>query len=528
MDRIPGFFARDKAAAAAAVTPPRLSPAWSGTLQADLKACAALGVYCATALTAVTAQNTAGVQGIHALPAAFVGQQVQSVLLDIGADVVKTGMLPSADIISALGQLLRQHHSGALVVDPVLVATSGDVLASATTLATLKEELLPLADVVTPNLAEAKALLNTSDICHNVAGMREAAAAIHRMGPKHVLVKGGHLPEGADVVDVFYDGKQFVEFSSGRLQTRNSHGTGCTLAACIAAEMAKGNAVVPAVQVAGSTPPANAARQYLEKVLRSSQHLQIGSGPQGPMDHFPAISGWQLPEESARSRFRPSDLLLYAVTDSRMNKKWRRSMADAVRDAIAGGATFLQIREKEKDAGDFLKEAEEAVKLARDAGVPLVINDRLDVALACGADGVHIGQSDLPASKAREILGPHKIIGVSAKTAEHAFRAWQDGADYLGVGGVFPTSTKANNTTIGLDGLRAVCVSSKLPVVAIGGISKENAVDVLTQQPPALSGVAVVSAIFDSPDVAAATRDLREELKSCLPSRPLKASSSLA
>eukprot|EP00850_Spirogloea_muscicola_P001566 SM000006S19331 [mRNA] locus=s6:7329:11305:- [translate_table: standard] len=476
--------------------------------------------------------------GIHALPAAFVAKQVKSVLLDIGADVVKTGMLPSADIISALGQLLRQHHSGALVVDPVLVATSGDVLASAATLATLKEELLPLADVVTPNLAEAKALLSTSDVCHNVAAMREAAAAIHRMGPKHVLVKGGHLPEGADVVDVLYDasieeepelrwdvwlldgaGKQFVEFSSARLQTRNTHGTGCTLAACIAAEMAKGNAVVPAVQ---------AARQYLEKVLRSSQHLQIGSGPQGPMDHFPAISGWGLPEESARARFRPSDLLLYAVTDSRMNKKWRRGMADAVRDAIAGGATFLQIREKEKDAGEFLKEAEEAVKLARDAGVPLVINDRLDVALACDADGVHIGQSDLPASKAREILGPHKIIGVSAKTAEHALRAWQDGADYLGVGGVFPTSTKANNTTIGLDGLRAVCVSSKLPVVAIGGISKENAVDVLAQQPPALSGVAVVSAIFDSPDVAAATQELREELNLCLPSRPLKASSSLA
>lgn len=155
--------------------------------------------------------------------------------------------------------------------------------------------------------------------------------------------------------------------------------------------------------------------------------------------------------------------------------------------------------------------------MAREYGVPLLINDRIDIALACDADGVHLGQSDLPVSRARAILGPKKIIGVSCKTPEQAEQAWKDGADYIGSGGVYPTNTKKDNKTIGIEGLREVCYGSPIPVVAIGGISGANAKEVMAQpRPENLKGVAVVSALFNQPDVKKATEVVRSVLEDCL------------
>ena len=141
-----------------------------------------------------------------------------------------------------------------------------------------------------------------------------------------------------------------------------------------------------------------------------------------------------------------------------------------------------------------------------------MINDRIDVALACDADGVHIGQSDIPARVVRTLLGPEKIIGVSCKTPEQAEKAWIDGADYIGCGGVYPTNTKANNITVGLDGLKTVCLASKLPVVAIGGINASNARTVMEIGVPNLKGVAVVSALFDRECVLTETQKLHADL----------------
>lgn len=148
------------------------------------------------------------------------------------------------------------------------------------------------------------------------------------------------------------------------------------------------------------------------------------------------------------------------------------------------------------------------LKICHSHGVPLLINDRIDVALACDADGVHVGQSDMPAHVARTLLGPDKIIGVSCKTPEQAHQAWIDGADYIGCGGVYPTHTKENNLTVGLDGLKAVCVASKLPVVAIGGIGASNASSVMEIGVPNLKGVAVVSALFDRECILTEARKL--------------------
>ncbi|XP_073049127.1 thiamine biosynthetic bifunctional enzyme TH1, chloroplastic isoform X2 [Primulina eburnea] len=434
-------------------------------IQADLKTCAARGVYCSTVITAVTAQNTVGVQGVSIVDEEFVGEQLKSVLSDMCPDVVKTGMLPSPGIIKILSQSVNEFQVKALVVDPVMVSTSGDVLAGSSVLASFREELLPLADIVTPNLREASALLGGFAL-ETVADMRSAAKSIHDIGPRNVLVKGGDLPASSDAVDVLFDGKNFYEFRSARIKTLNTHGTGCTLASCIAAEIASGSSVFSAVKI---------AKRYVETALDYSKDICIGGGHQ----------------------------------DSRMNQKWGHSISDAVKGAIEGGATIVQLREKDIDTNDFLEAAKTCRQICSHHGIPFLINDRIDIALACDADGVHIGQSDMPARVARTLLGPDKVIGVSCKTPQQAEKAWIDGADYIGCGGVYPTNTKENNITVGLDGLTRVCLASMLPVVAIGGIGVTNVRSVMELGVPNLKGVAVVSAVFDRECILSETQKLR-------------------
>ncbi|KAF7126622.1 hypothetical protein RHSIM_Rhsim11G0127400 [Rhododendron simsii] len=471
-------------------------------IQADLKACAARRVYCSTVITAVTAQNTVGVQGVNIVPEDFVAEQLKSVLSDMHVDVVKTGMLPSLGIVKVFHRSLKQFPVRALVVDPVMVSTSGDVLAGPSILAGFREDLLPVADIVTPNLKEAAALLGGVHLA-TVDDMRSAAKAIYDMGPRNVLIKGGDLDASFDAVDIFFDGENFYELRSPRITTRNTHGTGCTFASCIAAELAKGASMLSAVRI---------AKRYVETALDYSKDIAIGNGLQGPFDHLLKLKSDV--RNSCRPRpFDPDDLFLYAVTDSGMNKKWGRSIRDAVKAAIEGGATIIQLREKDAETRDFLESAKACVKICRFHGIPLLINDRIDIALACNADGVHVGQSDMPPKVARALLGPEKIIGVSCKTPEQAHRAWIDGADYIGCGGVFPTNTKKNNISVGLGGLKDVCVSSRLPVVAIGGIGASNARSVMEIGVPTLKGVAVVSALFDRESVLVETRKLHALLK---------------
>ncbi|HEY63192.1 MAG TPA: bifunctional hydroxymethylpyrimidine kinase/phosphomethylpyrimidine kinase [Caldilineae bacterium] len=243
-------------------------------IQADLKAFAARGVYGMSALTAITAQNTVGVQGVFELPAVFVGQQIDSVMSDIGADAWKTGMLSNAEIIRVVAERARRYNVERLVVDPVMVAKGGDPLLRPEARDALIEELLPLAYVVTPNHHEAQVL--TGMEIHTVDDMREAAVAIHKLGPRHVVIKGGHLPEESDAVDILYDGRTFTEFSAPRVDTPNTHGTGCTFASALAAELAKGNNVREAVRV---------AKAYLTVALRAAVDLGIGHG-HGPLNHF--------------------------------------------------------------------------------------------------------------------------------------------------------------------------------------------------------------------------------------------------
>ena len=194
-----------------------------------------------------------------------------------------------------------------------------------------------------------------------------------------------------------------------------------------------------------------------------------------------------------------SQLLLYAVTD----RAWvgRQSLYEQVESALRGGATMVQLREKQLDAEGILREARELAHLCKQYGVPFILNDNVDLALACGADGVHVGQDDLAAAEARRKLGPDKIVGVSAHNVAEALAAVRDGADYLGSGAVFGSTTKTNVHTLPHETLQDICRAVDIPVVAIGGITKDNL--------PQLAGVALVSAIFAAPDIEAECRALR-------------------
>lgn len=206
-----------------------------------------------------------------------------------------------------------------------------------------------------------------------------------------------------------------------------------------------------------------------------------------------------------------SDLLLYAVTD----RSWLggHTLYQDVEAAIKGGATFIQLREKKLDEEHFLEEAKEIKELCKKYRVPFVINDNVDIALAMDADGVHVGQSDMEAGMVREKLGPDKIIGVSAQTVEQAILAEQKGADYLGVGAVFPTGSKDDAVEVSHDTLKAICEAVHIPVIAIGGISTGN---VMELSGSGICGIAVISAIFAKPDIETAARELREQTENML------------
>ena len=219
-------------------------------------------------------------------------------------------------------------------------------------------------------------------------------------------------------------------------------------------------------------------------------------------------NGWK---GAVKLRVNADAMTLYAVTD----RTWVKdtTLMDQVKEALEGGITFLQLREKHLSKEEFIKEAREMKELSKEYKVPFVINDNIEVALAVDADGVHIGQDDMSVEEARKLLGEDKIIGVSAHNVEEAIKAQKGGADYLGVGAVCATSTKKDANVVSKEEIKKICHTVEIPVVAIGGIKKEN---IKTQEGTDVDGVAVVSAIFAAKDIKKDTKQLRslvEEMK---------------
>lgn len=242
-------------------------------IQADLKTFSALGVYGMSAITALTAQNTIGVQGIYEIDPNFVGKQIDSVMTDIGADAWKTGMLVNAEIIKIVASRARKYNVEFLIIDPVMVAKGGDHLLKPEAKIALMSELIPLAHVITPNHYEAQVITDIE--IKNLIDAREAAKKIHSLEAQNVVIKGGHLPDKEYAIDLLYDGKKFTEYYTPRINSKNTHGTGCTFASAIAAELAKGHGIKKAVHV---------AKAYITAAILKAENMNLGKG-YGPTNH---------------------------------------------------------------------------------------------------------------------------------------------------------------------------------------------------------------------------------------------------
>ena len=246
-------------------------------IQADLKTFSALGVYGVTAITAVTVQNTQGVSGYEALPPTIVAEQIRAVVSDIGVDAAKTGMLATAAIVEAVADAIADLGVPNLVVDPVFVSKHGHALLANEAVGALRERILPLATLVTPNLPEAGGLLGGR--VERREEMPEAARGIHALGPGAVLVKGGHL-EGTDRADdLFFDGTEMTWIEAKRIDTPNTHGTGCVLSSAIAAHLARGSDLLSAVRL---------GKAFVTEAIRHALALGQGIGPVDPMFETPA------------------------------------------------------------------------------------------------------------------------------------------------------------------------------------------------------------------------------------------------
>jgi hydroxymethylpyrimidine/phosphomethylpyrimidine kinase len=244
-------------------------------IQADLKTFSAIGCYGMSVITALTAQNTQGVNGIHAIPPGFAVEQIDAVLSDIGADAVKIGMLYSSELIEAVAQALKTHSTHKIVLDPVMVAQSGDKLLQDDAIEAIKTHLMPLADVVTPNIPEASVLCGQQ--LKQWSDIERAAETLAQHGSRSILIKGGHA-DGNQSVDLLFLAREnrFIRLAADRIKTNNNHGTGCTLSSAIASYMAKGNGIEAAVQK---------AKTFMNQAIAAGAAYKIGHG-HGPVHHF--------------------------------------------------------------------------------------------------------------------------------------------------------------------------------------------------------------------------------------------------
>jgi hydroxymethylpyrimidine/phosphomethylpyrimidine kinase len=250
-----------------------VDPSGGAGVLADIKAMSANGAYAMGVVTALTAQNTRGVSGVELVTPEFVTRQIDAVFADIRVDAVKIGMVATADIARAIADALRRHAAKHVVLDPVMIAKSGDRLLAEDAVAAIRDELITIAEIITPNLPEAAALLGLREPV-DVAGMRAMARELLKLGPAAVLLKGGHLPT-PEAIDVLADGDGVREFTAQRVQTKNTHGTGCTLSSAIAA-------LLPTMSRADAI---RGAKDYVTAALRHADELSVGSG-HGPLRHF--------------------------------------------------------------------------------------------------------------------------------------------------------------------------------------------------------------------------------------------------
>lgn len=241
-------------------------------IQADIKTFQELGVFGMSALTAITAQNTLGVHGVYPVSVQALSEQIDAVATDLRPDALKTGMLFNAEIIARAAAKIKEHKLTKLVIDPVMIAKGGASLLEKEAISALREELLPHAFAITPNIPEAESL--TSIEINSADDRKRAAEKLHQYGAKNVIIKGGHQPDSDEVIDLLFDGKEFLALSNPFIDTRHTHGTGCTFSAALTAELAKGNGIIEAFET---------AVRFVHEAIKNG--INLGEG-HGPTNHF--------------------------------------------------------------------------------------------------------------------------------------------------------------------------------------------------------------------------------------------------
>jgi hydroxymethylpyrimidine kinase / phosphomethylpyrimidine kinase / thiamine-phosphate diphosphorylase len=464
-------------------------PSGGAGIQSDLRAFLSIGVAGLSALSAITVQNSSGVSAVHPVDASILSAQLSAILNDTEPDAVKVGMLGSADQVTAIASAIERRNLRNVVLDPVLASTGGVPFLDTAGRYLLLTTLFPICDLVTPNLAEASAI--TGLVVDSQESMLHAGNQLLAVGCKAVLMKGGHL-NGSPTDMLIRRDHPPMEFHAFRVETEHTHGTGCLLSSAIAAYLALGDDLPSAIMH---------AKQVLTAALKTPIVVGKDRGYPNPRN-APCHS------DAANKRTHEERLEMirgiYVVTDQASQRG--RSIEDVVTAALAGGAQVVQLREKSLSTPDLICLARRVGALVHSRDKLFIVNDRVDVALASDADGVHLGPDDMHPRDARTLLGPERLVGVSTGSVAEALAAapW---VSYFGVGCIFGTQTKRDaGDAIGPQRITEIKSRvSGIPTVAIGGITEANIEQIVEA---GATSAAVASAVVGAEDIESATKKL--------------------
>lgn len=459
-------------------------PTAGAGIQADLKTFHGLGVYGCTVITAVNAQNTQGVQRIDFVEPHLVRQQIESVLTDSPPTAIKLGQLGSAKTVEAVARTL-EGFDAPVVCDPVLRATSGVDLLEQTGNEAFRAHILPRVSILTPNIEEAAQLIGRT--IHNEKDMAQAAEILLAMGPKAVLLKGGHAT-GTISADYWTDGRTACWINSPRLNVTHTHGGGCTLSSAIAAGLSHGFSPLDAVVL---------AKAYVNQGLIHGGGIGKGRGPLAHLgwpdrpDYMPWITRQPAHTPEQLSFPAMGRLQLYPIVD---RAEWIAKLAPL-------GIDLIQLRAKDLLGGKLERELKSGVELARHFNVRLIINDHWQFALAHRAFGVHLGQDDLPGADLDAIAAAGLRLGISTHGYAEIASARAVRPSYIAIGTLFESPSKSfAHKPLGLPAFSRLRQLIAEPVVAIGGITLERAGEVIAA---GANGIAVISDLTKAADLSA-------------------------
>lgn len=485
--------------------PPQSSPpiAWTiagsdsgggAGIQADVKAMQALGVHGCSVVTALTAQNTQGVQRVEHASPGMIESQLLSLQHDLPPAAIKIGMLGTTAAIKCVAEFLKQRDTF-VVCDPVMVATRGGALLEPTAFGALRDDLLPRVDLLTPNLPEAETLV--SHKIDSPAEAEKAAAELLRLGVKSVLIKGGH-GSGSWCQDYWTNGRASAWLTSPRWSVQHNHGGGCTLSSALAAGVAHGLPELDAAVL---------AKAYTNHGLRANRSLGSGRGPiaQGGWPDDPADMPW-LTDHAEQA----ADRLAFPALDDGFNLYPIVDRALWVERLLAVGIDLIQLRAKDLTGDELEKEVRAAIEAGRRARARVFINDAWQLALKHGAYGVHLGQDDLPAADLPALARAGVRLGISTHGYAEVARALAVVPSYIAIGTVFASPSKSfAHRPLGLDAFARLRRLIRVPVVAIGGIVCERAREV---RDAGADIIAAISDITKAPDLATRIAQWRSAL----------------